>query len=61
MEASLVLSVSALSRAGALVPGKRMGGLWGWRYEGEARPHAIVSYEANLTGPTIRGSTCVTT
>ena len=51
MEDSLVLSVFALSRAGALVPGKRMGGLWGWGYEGEARPHAIVGYEANLTEP----------
>ena len=51
VEDSLVLSVSALRRAGALVPGKRMGGLWGWRYEGEARPHAIVGYEANLTEP----------
>jgi hypothetical protein len=27
------------------------GGLWGWTYEGDDRPHAIVSYEANLTEP----------
>jgi hypothetical protein len=47
-EASLVLSASALTRAGALVPGERVGGLWGWTYEGEDRPHAIVSYEADL-------------
>ena len=51
MEGSLVLSVTALMRAGALVPGERTGGLWGWTYEGEDRPHAIVSYEANLTVP----------
>lgn len=35
VEDSLVLSVSALRRAGALVPGERMGGTWGWTYEGE--------------------------
>ena len=51
VEDSLVLSVSALMRAGALVPGERMGGLWGWTYEGEDRPHAIVGYEADLTEP----------
>ena len=51
VEDSLVLSVTALMRAGALVPGERTGGLWGWTYEGEDRPHAIVSYEANLTEP----------
>ena len=51
VEDSLVLSVSALTQAGALVPGERIGGLWGWRYEGEARPHAIVGYDANLTEP----------
>ena len=28
-----------------------MGGLWGWTYEGEDRPHALVSYEADLTEP----------
>ena len=51
VEDSLVLSVSALRRAGVLVPGERMGGLWGWTYEGEARPHAIVGYDANPTEP----------
>ena len=51
MEGSLVLSVTALMRAGALVPGERTGGLWGWTYEGENRPHAIVSYEANCDAP----------
>ena len=51
MEGSLVLSVSALMRAGALVPGERTGGAWGWRYEGEDRPHAIVGYEADFTEP----------
>ena len=51
VEASLVLGVSALMRAGALVPGERMGGTWGWTYEGEDRPHAIVRYEADLTEP----------
>ena len=51
VEDSLVLSVSALRRAGALVPGERMGGTWGWTYEGEDRPHAIVRYEADLTEP----------
>ena len=51
VEDSLVLSVSALMRAGALVPGERMGGTWGWTYEGEDRPHAIVRYEADLTEP----------
>ena len=34
-----------------LVPGERMGGLWGWTYEGDERPHAIVGYEADLTEP----------
>ena len=48
---AVVLSVSALRRAGALVPGKRMGGLWGWTYEEDERPHAIVGYEADLTEP----------
>ena len=38
-------------RAGALVPGERTGGLWGWTYQGDDRPHAIVSYEADLTEP----------
>ena len=33
------------------MPGKRMGGLWGWTYEGEDRPHAIACYEADLTTP----------
>ena len=28
-----------------------MGGLWGWTYEGDERPHAIVGYEADLTEP----------
>ena len=51
MEDSLVLSVSALMRAGVLVPGEQTGGLWGWTYEGEDRPHALVSYEADLTEP----------
>ena len=51
VEASLVLSVSALMRTGALVPGERTGGLWGWTYEGENRPHAIVRYDADLTEP----------
>ena len=37
--------------SGVLVPGEQTGGLWGWTYEGENRPHAIVSYEANLTVP----------
>jgi hypothetical protein len=51
VEDSLVLSVSALMRAGAVVPGERTGGAWGWRYEGEDRPHAIVRYEADFTEP----------
>ena len=51
VEDSLVLSVSALTQAGALVPGERIGGTWGWTYEGEDRPHAIVRYDANLTEP----------
>ena len=51
MEDSLVLSVAALMRGGVLVPGEQTGGLWGWTYEGEDRPHALVSYEADLTEP----------
>jgi len=51
VEASLVLSVSTLARAGVLLAGERTGGLWGWTYEGEERPHAIVSYEADFTEP----------
>ena len=34
-----------------LRPGERMGGLWGWTYEGDDRPHAIVRYEADFPEP----------
>ena len=51
VEDSLVLSVSALTRAGVLASGERTGGTWGWTYEGDDRPHAIVGYEADLTEP----------
>lgn len=60
VEASLVLSVSALMRAGVLVPGERRGGLWGWTYQGDDRPHAIVGYEADFTEPDYPWSGCAT-
>jgi hypothetical protein len=31
--------------------GERTGGLWGWTYEGEDRPHAVMGYDADLTEP----------
>jgi hypothetical protein len=51
VEESLVLTASTLVRRGALVPGARTSGWWGWTGEGEDEPHATIGYEANLMDP----------
>ena len=47
----MALSITALRRAGALVPSERTGGLWGWTFEREHLPRVIVQYDADLTQP----------
>ena len=50
VEDSLSLSMAALMRKKALVPGSWTRGSWQWSYEG-SEPHASIGYEANLVDP----------
>ena len=50
VEDSLSLSMVALMKKRALVPGSWTRGSWQWSYEG-AEPHANIGYEANLVDP----------
>ena len=50
VEDSLSLSMVALMRKRALVPGSWTRGSWQWSYEG-SEPHARIGYEANLVDP----------
>lgn len=47
VEDSLCLSIAALVKKKALVPGSWTRGSWQWSYEG-SEPHAKIGYEANM-------------
>jgi hypothetical protein len=49
VEESRVLTISSLMRKKGLVPGAWTSGSWCWTYEGADKPHATISYEADLT------------
>jgi hypothetical protein len=49
VEGSLVLTASSLVRKRALVAGAWTSGSWCWTYDGDDKPHATISYEADLT------------
>ena len=55
VEECLVLAITTLVRKGALAPGARTQGAWGWWREGQgeggAPPFASIGYEADLRDP----------
>ena len=51
VEDCLTLSVADLLRKGALCPGSRRTGLWGWWHDGKDRPYAAIRYELDLRDP----------
>ena len=50
VEDGLTLSVSAMMRKGALVPGQMTSGNWYWSYPGH-EPHAHIGYVADMRNP----------
>ena len=47
MEDGLTLSLPNLMRLGAVIPGKGIRGVWGWRY-GDDEPHSKIGYHSDL-------------